>query len=191
MNTKSVLAFIMILIMIVIVIIFTAIQGEALADFSEAVNRWILDVSQNSINIAVFSSYPEIRSMLPEYFGYAEQLENLNIFMEDAIHVFLFFMFTLAFLIFLKLTRLSLLQRMLLVLLISCLAGYGSEMLQNAVFKRGFEDRDTLNNNIGILSAAAIYLIGFFFKKGTKQKRSQSNAKRLVVVRYLSGKDFF
>lgn len=192
MRMKKVPAFpIFIIVAVVVVIVFTLMDGDTLIENNDSVNRWILDTLHDNIKIGMLSEDPAVRAYLPERFGYKKQLDDMNLFVEDAIHVVLFFILALSVINFLKFRQFSLKYKLLIAAAICMITGYGTEVFQNIVADRGYEDRDVLNNNIGTLCGIVFYSGVYFIGNVIQKSRKHIKLRKKVVIKYISGKDFF
>lgn len=181
----------------VLVLWFPNIQGDRLVGMNESVNRMILDLlGEDHLAVRLLSGEAagaapaeEFDAMLPESFGTANKLEAMNRWMEDGVHVIQFFLFTWGLFFLLRRSRLPWTGKVILVGLLAGSIGFFSELFQNAVSGRGYESQDVIHNLWGV--GAAILQEWMRLNRKKRQAMKESKTDRQVVVRRLSGEDFF
>jgi len=181
----------------VLVLWFPNIQGDRLVGMNETVNRMILDVlGEDHLAVRLLAGEAaeeapaqEFDIMLPESFGTANKLEAMNRWMEDGVHVIQFFLFTWGLFFLLRRSRLPWTGKIILVALLAGSIGFFSELFQNAVSGRGYESQDVIHNLWGV--GAAILVEWMRLNRKKRQAMKESKTDRQVVVRRLSGEDFF
>ena len=190
-NGKILFVLIMVL-LFVTVFLYSDFNGDRMIAHNESVNRWLLDQGQKIPGFNHWFKDPEIVKYLPDNYGYAEKLENMNAFTEHATHVVLFFVFTLGFLYALKWTRLSFWQKIAVAVFTALVLNYGSEMYQNGIHHRGYEDIDIFHNFWGMVSAVIVFSLYVYFKYGPKKTvKEKSSGPKKIEIRYITGESFF
>ena len=178
-------------VLIIMIVQYSNTHGDIMKQYNERFNRWLLDNGQKIINYNFLFEDREIAKYLPDNFGYAKTLENMNAFMEHATHVIVFFIFTLGYLCVTKKVFPSLWTGILTGIIIATALNLWSEMFQNGISGRGYETIDVINNFIGILAGIIVYIIFVLLKDRISKRRNRKPKRYTVNVRYLNGRPFF
>lgn len=180
-----------------LVLWFPNIQGDVLSQMNESVNRTLLEaLGEDHMMIDLMaggsdelSSNEAFSEMLPSHFGNANRLQAMNGWMEDAIHVIQYCLFTLGLFLLLRRSRFSDGLKFALVAVLAFALSYYSELFQNAVSGRGYESKDVIHNLWGVGAGLLTYWIG---RKRKKRKgNTVKEVERKLIVKRLSGEDFF
>lgn len=185
--------FVLVMVLLLITVFhYSDFNGDRMIAHNESVNRWILDQGQKIPGFNHWFKDPEIVKYLPDNYGYAEKLENMNAFTEHATHVVLFFVFTLGFLYILKWTRLSFWPKVGVAIFLGTVLNYVSEMYQNGIHHRGYEDIDVFHNFLGMFSAVIVFSFYVYFKfRREKTAKEKSSGPKEIEIRYITGESFF
>ena len=172
--------------MLLVVAVFSYLNGDHLVNLNDKTIRALLPFLQpfadlnNAINYAAFEGRIDVNVAT------AAAIADAARFLEDAIHVVLFFFLSLFFLLVFRKLHYALGSNIALSVAICSAFAYFSETVQNSVIRRGYEAIDVTHNFEGIALGVLAFLIFLLIRRLRKKKAARLQSPSYEIKHFLS-----